>query len=101
MAKISAKDLEFKRNKEGVMLDADGLVVFCDAECCENVAAYRVIVSVNKFGDATRNYCYTCQEVYMIGVQHGRFREAALYGAKPGRQSAMEAALEKTKNTGR
>lgn len=56
---------------------------YCDTEGCEAEASEKVRVSVNKPHDETRNYCYTCYEVYLTGVQHGRFHEAAIYKAKP------------------
>lgn len=42
----------------------------CDAEATEEVS-----VSVTRYDDEKRSYCYTCNEAYTIGVQHGVWRE--------------------------
>ena len=56
-------------------------VVFCDNPLCETPAVETVDVSVKQAGDAERNYCATCLEVYYVGVQHGRMRTIAESGA--------------------
>jgi len=57
---------------------------FCDNGSCENEAVDRVPVSVNEAHDEKRRFCGPCQEAYTIGVQHGRFHEAARFGCKSG-----------------
>jgi hypothetical protein len=54
------------------------------------LATTTVAVSVNKAHDETRNYCETCLDLYYVGVQHGRWHEAAKLGKKPGRDSSQE-----------
>ena len=85
-----SKDLEFETNDEGEMVDAEGETIYCENLCCESPATERVVVSVNKPHDEIRNYCDGCQAVYMIGVQHGRFHEAARHHDKPGRGSSQD-----------
>lgn len=83
------KALDYEKNDEGEMLDEDGNgVVYCDA--CPAEATQRVVVSVDEPHDDTRNYCHACYEVYMVGVQHGRYHEAASHNSKPGRDSSQE-----------
>lgn len=96
---VNEEDLAFEINKNQEMLDDEGEIVYCDNEFCEFPASKRVVVSVNEAHDETRNLCASCEEVYSIGVQHGRFHEAACYGAKPGRGSAQDPPeLEKDKH---
>lgn len=82
--------LEFATNSDGKMLDAAGNVVYCDAEMCSAPAMCRVAASVLAAHDETRNYCECCADVYFVGVQHGRFHEAAHQGKEPGRDSSQE-----------
>jgi hypothetical protein len=63
---------------------------FCDIDVCNAPAAETVVVSVNSPGDETRNFCYGCYQAYMIGVQHGRFHEAARHGTVPGLDSSQD-----------
>jgi hypothetical protein len=86
---MTEKDLEFETNDDGEMID-DGDVQYCGSASCEAPATQRVVTSENKPHDSVRNYCEQCCDVYYVGVQHGRFHEAALYGAKPGRDSSQE-----------
>jgi hypothetical protein len=83
-------DQEFETNDDGEILDENGDVVFCEAGTCEAPATQRVVVSEESAHDATRDFCEQCYEIYMIGVQHGRYHEATLYGAKPGRDSSQD-----------
>lgn len=62
---------------------------YCDAEGCHAEASEKVRVSVDKPHDETRNYCYSCYEVYMVGVQHGRYHEAAIHKTVPDRDSSQ------------
>jgi hypothetical protein len=87
---MTEKDLDFETNDDGEMLDDDGDRCYCEATTCEAPATRRVVTSENKPHDSTRNYCEQCAEVYYVGVQHGRFHEAALYGARPGRDSSQD-----------
>ncbi len=63
--------------------DADIDMDYCDSQGCEAEATTRVPVSVNEAGDEMRDYCDSCNDVYCVGVQHGRYYEAALRGGKP------------------
>lgn len=87
---ITEADLEFDTNDDREMIDEDGDPVYCESEFCEAPAMHRVAISEETAHDATRDYCAGCYEIYTIGVQHGRFHEAARYGAKPGRKSAQD-----------
>lgn len=62
---------------------------YCDSEGCHADATEQVKVSVDKAHDDTRNFCDSCFYTYLIGVQHGRFHEAALHGTVPGRDSSQ------------
>ncbi len=48
---------------------------FCSAEGCEAEATETVDVSEHRPGDSKRHYCWTCSEVYRVGVQHGSLTE--------------------------
>lgn len=86
---ITENELEFETNDDGEMIE-DGEVQYCDTFTCEAPATQRVVTSENKPHDSVRNYCEQCCDVYYVGVQQGRFHEAALYGAKPGRDSSQD-----------
>ena len=90
MPMINQEALSFDTNDDGDMLDDDGDTVYCDAEGCEAPAQERVVVSVNEPHDDTRNYCCACNGVYEVGVQHGRYHEAARHGDEPGRDSSQD-----------
>jgi hypothetical protein len=45
---------------------------YCQNPLCENEAAKRVPVSVDKPSDQKRALCAVCEEAYSWGVQHGR-----------------------------
>lgn len=75
---------------DGNLLDKDGDILYCNACGCEAPAQERVAVSCYNPHDGIRDYCLTCYEVYMVGVQHGRYHEAARYNKKPGRDSSQE-----------
>ena len=87
---MTEKDIDFETNDDGEMLDDDGDRCYCEATTCAAPATQRVVVSEEGPHDSTRNYCEQCADVYYVGVQHGRFHEAALYGAKPGRDSSQD-----------
>jgi hypothetical protein len=83
--------------REDTMLDGNGLIVNeygypgnCDASCCINHAQYRVMVSKDRPHDGFRDYCPTCYEAYMVGVQHGRYHEAYRHRNMPGRDSSQD-----------
>jgi hypothetical protein len=57
---------------------------------CSAKQTKRVAVSVNGPHDDVRHYCDQCLEVYYVGVQHGRWHEAALHGTVPGRDDSQE-----------
>ena len=59
-------------------------------ENCGAVASRKVPVSVNNPHDEKRHYCDACFEAYYVGLQHGRYHEAARYGCKPGRDSSTD-----------
>ena len=63
---------------------------YCDISMCEAEATQTVATSEEKAHDSTMNLCDACYEIYMIGVQHGRFHEAALHGTVPGRDSSQD-----------
>ena len=63
---------------------------FCDSVYCEAEATASVKVSINAAHDAERSYCESCQDVYYVGVQHGRFHEAANYGLQPLEDTAQK-----------
>ena len=46
--------------------------VFCDNPLCSFEATVSVKVSEETAGDSRRNYCASCYEAYVVGVQHGR-----------------------------
>jgi hypothetical protein len=79
------------KNEDGELVDEDGDVLYCDNSFCSFPAIRRVAVSENSAHDSTRDLCASCEEVYTIGVQHGRFHEAALFDCQPGRDSAQDA----------
>jgi hypothetical protein len=56
---------------------------------CDNRAVVHVVVSVDEAHNGARDLCWTCHAVYLVGVQHGRFHEAARYGLLPGRDSSQ------------
>lgn len=45
---------------------------YCQNPLCENEAAKRVPVSVDRPSDQKRSLCAICEEVYSWGIQHGR-----------------------------
>lgn len=85
---ITSEDLAFDANGDDEMIDDEGDRIFCDA--CEAPATQRVAVSEEGPHDSMRNYCETCCDVYMVGVQHGRHHEAAIHLSKPGRDSSQD-----------
>lgn len=87
MSHINCEDHE--TNDASVLLDADGDKIYCQAEWCEAEATNCVAVSVDGAHDEFRHYCEACTEVYMVGVQHGRYHEAAAHGVKPGRDDSQ------------
>lgn len=87
---ISEDDLDFETNDDGEMVDDKGDTVYCDNPFCEAPATKRVAVSEDELHDDTRNYCSACEDVYTVGVQHGRYHEAALHGDRPGHDSAQD-----------
>jgi hypothetical protein len=62
----------------------------CESSYCEAETTAKFAVSENEPYDETRNYCEACREIYYVGLQHGRYHEAARYGLKPGRESASQ-----------
>ncbi len=88
---IDPSELEFETNDNGEMLDEDGEQVFCQSEPCLAYATKRVAVSEEQPHDSFRNYCEACADIYYVGVQHGRFHEAALHKVEPGRDSSQDA----------
>lgn len=62
---------------------------YCDSDTCDAEAVEVVRVSCNKAHDGRRHYCQQCYQMYLIGVQHGRFHEAAVHHAKPGEDSSQ------------
>lgn len=62
---------------------------YCDSFTCDGEAVETVRVSVNKAHDGRRHLCQQCYEMYMIGVQHGRFHEAAVMKVQPSRGSSQ------------
>ena len=46
-------------------------IIYCDNMYCESPAFSSVVVSEDKAGDSTRNFCAPCAEAYAIGVRHG------------------------------
>lgn len=62
----------------------------CDGSCCLAEATTVVAVSVNKAHDEQRQYCEACLDIYYVGVQHGRWHEAAKLGKAPGRDSSQD-----------
>jgi hypothetical protein len=85
---IDEADLDVDKNDDGELVDNDGCRIYCDG--CEAPATNRVVVSVDGPHDDVRDYCSGCYDVYTVGVQHGRYHEAALYGRKPGRDSSQD-----------
>ncbi len=79
--------------ESGVLLEKDedneGEWVWCDG-CGDARAVACVCVSIKKPHDEFWHCCPTCYEVYMSGVQHGRYHEAALHKTVPGRDSSQE-----------
>jgi hypothetical protein len=75
---------------DGFLVDSDGEEVWCSSFACDARAVEEVAVSVNEPHDETRCYCEACLDVYYVGVQHGRYHEAALHGSSPGRDSSQE-----------
>lgn len=69
--------------------DDEEVVGYCDAADCLSEAGDQVNVSVDEPHDEARNYCFSCLDVYYVGVQHGRHHEAARYGLQPGRDSSQ------------
>jgi hypothetical protein len=65
-------------------------MTFSDNPLCEAEAVEQVHVSTEAPHDDTRNYCASCLDVYYVGVQHGRYHEAALAGREPGGDSSQE-----------
>jgi hypothetical protein len=72
------------------MIDGEGNIFYCSNEACESPATERVVVSENRPHDSTRNYCDSCYNIYLIGVQHGRYHEAGVRGFLPGRESTQD-----------
>lgn len=75
---------------DGFLVDDNGEEVWCSTFACEARAVEQVAVSVNKPHDDTRCYCEACLDVYYVGVQHGRYHEAALHGRAPGRDCSQQ-----------
>jgi hypothetical protein len=57
---------------------------YCDNSFCEFEAVEASAVSYQAPHDGEQHLCAGCGESYTVGVQHGRFHEAARYGLKPG-----------------
>lgn len=75
---------------EGFLVDDNGKEVWCSNFACGARAVEEVAVSLNKPHDDMRCYCEACLDVYYVGVQHGRYHEAALHGSEPGGDSSQE-----------
>lgn len=86
---------DYTKDENGELVDRDGDETYC--ELCDNRATDCVKVSENEPHDNTRTLCSTCYEAYIIGVQHGRYHEAARYGRKPGRDSSQNKPRKLTK----
>jgi len=78
------------KDADGFLVDDNGEEVWCSSFGCEARAVEEVAVSVNKPHDGTRCYCEACLDVYYVGVQHGRYHEAALRGSTPIRADSQE-----------
>ncbi len=85
---VTEQDAQFAMDENGLLLGVGGQELSCDF--CEARAINRRIVSVERPHDDTRNLCQSCDAVFMVGVQHGRYHEAALHGTQPGRDSSQE-----------
>jgi len=81
---------EHTRDDDGFILDEDNNCIFCDVESCDSEALAVVPVSVNAPHDDHRHYCDSHYQVYLIGVQHGRFHEAAVHGAAPSKITYLD-----------
>lgn len=62
---------------------------YCDSSTCDSEAVEVVRVSVDKPHDGKRHLCQQCYQMYLIGVQHGRFHEAAVHKTEPSRGSSQ------------
>lgn len=62
---------------------------YCDSDGCEAEANQTVQVSIDRAHDGTRHLCHACYQAYLIGVQHGRFHEAAVHHTQPNRASSQ------------
>jgi len=65
---------------------------YCDREMKHVMPAK---VSISKAHDGERYYCLRCMDLYLIGVQHGRFHEAAVHGTVPSEGSSQEPPVSK------
>lgn len=81
---------DYDDDDDDYLVDDNCEAIWCSSFPCEARAVEEVAVSVNKPHDDTRCYCEACLDVYYVGVQHGRFHEAALHGREPGRDSSQE-----------
>lgn len=61
-----------------------------ECQLCDNIAVYKVAVSINTSHDSEYRLCYGCYQAYLVGVQHGRWHEAVRLGTVPGRDSSQE-----------
>lgn len=66
-------------------------IQFCQNTHCESEAREQARTSTLGPHDGTMYLCGGCYNAYMIGVQHGRFHEAAERGDKPGGSDSQEA----------
>lgn len=73
------KGLGYKYDDDNLLVK-HGEEVFCDNEYCEARAQHLVAVSQEKAHDGHRRYCEACVDVYFVGLQHGRYHEAACHG---------------------
>ena len=74
----------------GQLCDNNGRPIECANVDCEAGATVMVLASRNRPCDSFRCYCYSCHDVYMVGVQHGRHHEAERFAQQPSRQSSQE-----------
>lgn len=71
---------------EGSLDDADqndGSLGFCEGTACEAPATEILMVSEGAPHSGSRRFCDQCTEAYWVGVQHGRYHEAAIYDKSP------------------
>jgi hypothetical protein len=84
---------------DGDLVDAAGEPVYCENQYCDSLAEHVVPASSDKAHDGVCCYCEACVDVYFVGVQHGRYHEAACHGEAEFRDNSPMVPPQKEKES--